>query len=246
MTEPRIVLITGAAGGLGQTAAHALAAQGYQLILLDKRLKGLEQLYDQLLTYTAPTPLLHGFDLASAQVEHYQELAEHIAQRFGKLDGLLHSAALFTAFAPLASQDLVEWNQTFNTNLHAPYLLTRVLLECLVNSGSASVLFTCDHQARKPQPYSGAFGVALSALEALVKMWSDELDSDPRIRLNLLLPGAVDSPLRRRGYPGEPAEARTSAALLAPLYPYLLGPDSAHLRGQVIDAQTFSWKQTHD
>ncbi len=239
MGKKRAILITGAAGGLGQTAALALAGKGYQLILLDRRLQGLERVYDQIIEQGGPEPILHPFDLAGATVEHYQELAEHIEQRLGMLHGLIHSAAVFTAFTPLASHDLADWNQIFNVNLHAPYLLTRVLLELLAKSGSGSVLFTSDQQARNQQAYAGAFGVALSGLESLVGIWIKELDSDPRIRMNILLPGPVNTPLRRKGYPGEQPENRRPAADLGRLYVYLMGAESRDVNGQIIDAQTF-------
>ncbi|MDD5215691.1 MAG: SDR family NAD(P)-dependent oxidoreductase, partial [Methylococcales bacterium] len=72
----KVVLITGAAGGLGSTAALTLAKLGATIILLDKNLPKLEALYDKILAENGIEPILYPFDLAGASENDYVELAQ--------------------------------------------------------------------------------------------------------------------------------------------------------------------------
>jgi NAD(P)-dependent dehydrogenase (short-subunit alcohol dehydrogenase family) len=233
------ILITGAAGGLGGAAALALAKQGAQIILLDKHIAKLEAVYDAIVAAQAPEPILYPFDLAGATEDDYQELADRVENHYGALQGLLHSAVEFSAFTPIAQQGTKEWGHTLNVNLNAPFLLTRVLLPVLAKSQQASIVFTSDSSVRNASAYSGAYGVSKIALEGLAKILAEELESGNKIRVNTLIPGPVDSPLRRRAYPAEAKEKLPSAASLAPVYVYLFGAQSIGTTGQIIDARTF-------
>lgn len=82
-------------------------------------------------------------------------------------------------------------------NLNAPFLLCRVLLPVLQKSEHASIVFTSDSMVRTPKAYSGAYGVSKIALEGLAKILADELESQQKIRVNTLIPGVTDSPLRK-------------------------------------------------
>jgi NAD(P)-dependent dehydrogenase (short-subunit alcohol dehydrogenase family) len=113
------------------------------------------------------------------------------------------------------------------------------LLPVLQKSRHASIVFTSDSSARHTPAYSGAYGVSKVALEGLAKILAEELESSNKIRVNTLIPGPVDSPLRKRAYPAENKDLLPSMESLAPVYLYLLGPQSVGTTGQVVDARTF-------
>ena len=233
------ILVTGAGGGLGGTAALALAKQGAQVILLDKNIPKLEMIYDCIKAANAPEPVMYPFDLAGANENEYQELADRIADKYGSLQGLLHSAVEFSGFTPLAIHGIKEWGHTLNVNLNAPFLLCRVLLPVLQKSEHAAIVFTSDSSARKSQAYSGAYGVSKIALEGFAKILADELEAFNKIRVNVLVPGPVDSPLRRRAYPTEDKDKLPKMESLDAVYLYLFGPQSQGVTGQTVDARTF-------
>lgn len=234
-----VILITGAGGGLGGTAAVALAQAGAHIILLDKNIAKLEATYDAIVAAHGPEPTMYPFDLAGASENDYQELANKLAETYGSLQGLLHSAVEFAAFAPISQVGTKDWGHTLNVNLNAPFLLTRVLLPLLQASDHASVVFTSDSSARLGHAYTGAYGVSKIALEGLAKILAEELESAQKIRVNTLIPGAVDSPLRKRAYPAEDKSKLPTMAALAPAYLYLFGKHSLGVTGQVIDSRTF-------
>jgi NAD(P)-dependent dehydrogenase (short-subunit alcohol dehydrogenase family) len=234
-----VILITGAGGGLGSTAALTLAKQGSHIILLDKNIAKLEKIYDAIVAEHAPVPIMYPFDLAGASETDYQELANRVAEKYGSLQGLLHSAVEFAAFTPIALHNTKDWGHSLNVNLNAPFLLTRVLLPVLQKSEHASVVFTSDSSARHAPAYAGAYGVAKIALEGLAKILAEELEAVGKVRVNTLVPGPVDSPLRRRAYPAEDKSKLPTMDALANAYLYLFTSQSIGITGRVIDARTF-------
>ena len=234
-----VILITGAGGGLGSTAALALAKNGAHIILLDKNIAKLEVVYDAILAANAPEPIIYPFDLAGANENEYQELANTLTEEYGSLQGLLHSAVEFSSFTPVSQFGTKEWGHTINVNLNAAFILTRMLLPVLEKSQHASIVFTSDSSARKAHAYSGAYGVSKIAMEGLAKILAEELEAANKIRVNTLIPGAVDSPLRKRAYPAEDKAKLPTMASLAPAYLYLFGSQSIGVTGQAIEAATF-------
>ena len=237
--KQQVILITGAGGGLGSVAALTLAKNGAHIILLDKNIAKLEVVYDAILAANAPEPIIYPFDLAGANENEYQDLANKIAEEYGVLHGLLHSAVEFSSFTPISQFGTKEWGHTLNVNLHAPFLLTRVLLPVLEKSQHASIVFTSDSSARKAQAYSGAYGVSKIAMEGLANILADELESGNKIRVNTLVPGAVNSPLRKRSYPAEDKAKLPDMDSLEPVYLYLFSGQSIGVTGQLINAATF-------
>jgi NAD(P)-dependent dehydrogenase (short-subunit alcohol dehydrogenase family) len=235
----KVILITGAGGGLGSTAALSLAQRGATIILLDKKIAKLEKIYDAIVAANAPEPILYPFDLAGASENDYHDLAQRIEAKYGALHGLLHSAVEFSAFTPIALTETKEWGHTLNVNLNAPFLLTRVLLPLLQKSQQASIVFTSDSAAHQAPAYSSAYGVSKIALEGLAHILAKEVDANGLLRVNVLLPGPVDSPLRRFAYPAEDKSKLPSMDSLAPLYFYLFSSQSLGVNGQTLDARTF-------
>ncbi len=236
----KVILITGAAGGLGSTAALTLAKAGAQIILLDKDLPKLEAIYDKILAENGVNPILYPFDLAGASENDYFELAQRIDEKYGVLHGLLHSAVEFSSFTPLIQHGTKEWGHTLNVNLNAPFLLTRVLLPVMQKATNASIVFTSDSSARLTPAYSGAYGVSKMAMEGLAHVLAEELSGAGKIRVNTLVPCPVDSPLRKRAYPAEDKSQLPTMTSLEPIYQYLFSDDSLGVTGQRIDAPTFN------
>ena len=235
----QVILITGAAGGLGSTAALALATQGAHVILLDKNIPKLEKTYDAITSAGGCEPMLYPFDLAGASEQEYQDLADAISGRYGSLQGVLHSAVEFSAYTPIAAHKTRDWGHTLNVNLNAVFLLTRVLLPVLNQSEQASIVFTSDSSVRQPRAYSGAYGVSKIALEGFAGILADELESAGKIRVNTLVPGPVDCPLRKKAYPAEDKSKLADMESLQPVYRYLFSKESLGVTGQLIDVREF-------
>lgn len=232
LLNERVILVTGAAGSLGGAAACAYAMYGAVTVLIDKDQHGIQQTYDAIIQRRCCAPVLVQQDLATASVALCEQLANEVANELGRLDGILHCAAELGALAPLHLNEMDAWSRVCRVNLLAPYLLTRACLPLLLNSHDASVIFTSSDVARHGRAYWGAYGVSGAATEALVKIWSDEIEQHDNLRMNSLDPGPVASHLRSQAYPGEdPCRLRT-AEDICPACLYLMGPASRGIRGQ--------------
>lgn len=238
--KDQTILITGAGGGLGSIAALALAKQGAHIILLDKSIPKLEKVYDAIIESNATQPTMYPFDLAGATEVQYEELAVTINNTYGSLQGLLHSAVELSAFTPMEIHETKDWGHTLNVNLNAPFILTRVLLPVLQKSEHASIVFTSDSIVKEPKAYSGAYGVSKIALEGFAKILAEELDSSQKIRVNTLIPGPIDSPLRKKLFPAEDKSKLPTMDSLNNVYTYLFSSESIGSSGQTINAQTFN------
>ena len=232
----RVILVCGAGDGLGRAASLAYARHGATLILVGRTQKKLEAVYDEILAEQLANPLLMPLDLAKAGLREFELIAAAIEREFGRLDGLLHSAATLGTLTPLALYDLDTWQRVMQVNFNAAYLLTRACLGVLERSADASVIFTTSEMARQGRAYWGAYAAAGAALENLAQVWADELSTNSPIRMNTLDPGAVRTALRARAYPGENPLSLPLPEEVMSLYLYLMGPDSQGTSGQALRA----------
>ena len=91
---------------------------------------------------------------------------------------------------------------------------------------------------RKAKAYWGAYSVSKFALEGLSQLLADELDDERHnVRVNSLNPGATRTNMRAHAYPAENPASNPTPEDIMPAYLYLMGPDSAGVTGQQLDAR---------
>ena len=237
LLQGRVILVTGAGRGIGAAAAKAFAAHGATVLLLGKTEANLSEVYDQIEAAGHPQPALIPFNLETALAHQYDELAAMIEREFGRLDGLLHNAAIVGPRTPLEQLSGDNFMRVMQVNVNAMFMLTSTLLPLLKLSDDASVVFTSSSVGRKGRAYWGAYAVSKFATEGLMQVLADELDGTSAARANSVNPGATRTSMRAQVYPGEnPANNPLPEAIL-PVYLYLMGPDSASVNGQAFDAQ---------
>lgn len=237
LLKDRVILVTGASDGIGAAAAKSFAAHGATVILLGRNIRKLEKVYDEIEASGAPQPAIYPMNLDGAAIKDYTALAETIEKEFGRLDGLLHNAALLGTLTPMDQYDLEQWAKVMQVNLHAPYLMTRAVLPLLRNSADASVVFTSSQVGRKGRAYWGAYGITNAAVENMMEIWADELEANTPVRMNSIDPGAVRTTMRRLAYPGEDANTLPRPEEILAVYLYLMGPESRGTTGQRFNAQ---------
>lgn len=235
--QDRVMLVTGAGNGIGRAAACSFSAYGATVILLDRAVRPLEQVYDLIERAGGPKPAIYPMNLEGATPKDYADLVQVIETEFGRLDGLLHNAALFEGLTPIANYDLELWYRTLQVNLNAPFLLTHALLGLLNRSTDASIVFTADQVSEQGQAYWGAYAVAKGGADTLMKILANELETNTAIRVNSLDPGRVRTALTQKAYPGRDPAAWAAPEAVLNAYLYLLGPDSRGITGQRFRAQ---------
>ena len=231
LLDQRVILITGAGDGIGRAMAKACAAHGATVILLGKTIRKLELVYDEIEQAGGPQPAIYPMNLEGAAPADYDKLAQSIEQNFGRLDGLVHNAALLPYLSRLKDHEIEDWFKIMQINLNAPFILTQFCLDLLMKSEDASVIFTSDQVGIEAKPFWGAYGVSKFGIEGQARTWAEELARTP-VRVNLIDPGPTLTSLRKRVFPGEDNSQLKTPDTLAPLYLWLLGPDSRSVRGE--------------
>jgi len=233
----RIIMVTGAGRGIGEAAAKAYAAHGATVLLLGKSEDNLNRVYDEIEAAGWPQPAVIPFNLETALPHQYDELAATVEREFGRLDGVLHNAGIVGPRTPIEQLSGDNFMRVMQVNVNAAFMLTSTLLPLLKLSDDASVIFTSSSVGRKGRAYWGAYAVSKFAAEGLMQVLADELDGSAPVRSNSINPGATRTDMRAKAYPGENPANNPLPADIMPVYLYLMGPDSAGINGQALDAQ---------
>jgi NAD(P)-dependent dehydrogenase (short-subunit alcohol dehydrogenase family) len=233
----RTILVTGASGGFGRALAIDCGRAGASVVLAGRNGAKLDRLYDEIVALGAPQPAIVQLDLASATAQDYDRLSDTIDREFGKLDGLVHAAALLGDRTPLEQYDVPTWCRVLHVNLTAPFILTQVLLPNLRKSQDASVIFVSSSVARKPRAYWGAYAVSKAGLEALREMLTQELEGKETIRVNSVNPGRMRTAMRAAAYPAEDPNSLPSPGAVTGPFLYLLSAQGRGIDGRYFDAQ---------
>jgi NAD(P)-dependent dehydrogenase (short-subunit alcohol dehydrogenase family) len=232
LLKERIILVTGAGNGIGAAVAKSYAQYGATVILLDKIVRNLEHVYDAIESAAGIQPAIYPMNLEGASEKDYLDLAATIEKEFGRLDGLLHNAAMLGALIPIAHFESELWYKILQVNLNAPFLMTSACLNLLAQSKDASILFSSDSAGRRGKAYWGAYAISKAATENFMQVLADEMETNTSIRVNSLDPGPVATAFRSLAYPGEnPERIARPEEVVAP-HLYLIGPDSKGVTGK--------------
>ncbi len=233
----RVVMVTGASGGIGRAVSLALARAGAEVILLGRSARKLEAVHAEIEKLPGPEASIVTLDFEKALPPDYEAVTDAIAKRYGRLDGLLHNAALLGTLTPIEQYEVPTFMRVMHVNLTAAFVLTQSLLPLLRKSPDATVLFTSSAVGRRGRAYWGAYAVSKFAVEGLSQVLSQELESHTNVRVNTINPGKTRTAMRRAAYPSENAETLPTPDSITAPYLALLGPASRGITGGSFDAQ---------
>jgi NAD(P)-dependent dehydrogenase (short-subunit alcohol dehydrogenase family) len=229
----RVIMVTGAADGIGRAVAAAYARLGASTILLDRNRKGLEAASDTFSAEGWTAPGLCPVDLGGASLDDLKQVADRVGESYGRLDGLLNNAGWIGALMPFEHYDPTLWAKVVNTNMAAPFFLTQVCMPLLQKSADPAIVFSL-HSVRKA--YWGGYAMAKAGLEALVRVLADEHHpgSANPMRVIGIDTGPVSTAERRRHYPGEPADSRPSPDSVVGPYLYAMSAQAGKRGGLIV------------
>ena len=233
----RVILVTGAGDGIGKAISLALAGHGATVVLLGKTLRKLEKVHDEIVAAGGPVPALAHLNLETALAPEYDALVSSLQAEYGRLDGLLHNAAILGTLAPVELYDVPTFGRVMHVNVTAAFALTHVCLPLLKASEDSSIVFTTSSVGRKGRAYWGAYAASKFAVEGLSQVLADELSTDGRVRVNCLNPGATRTAMRSQAFPGENRERLPLPETLIAPYLFLLGPAARGVTGGSFDCQ---------
>lgn len=233
-----IIAVTGAGDGIGRTIAKAYASYGATVILLGRTVEKLEAVYDEIEAAGNKQPAIFVIDFETATEQDYQQLSQAIDETFGRLDGLLHNAALLGERTSIANYSFSIWQQLMAVNINAPFILTKKCLALLQKSQQASIIFTGSSVGLKGRAYWGAYAASKAAIENLTTTLADELRETSQICVNSINPGGTRTQMRANAFPAEDPALVKSPDSLIPLYVYLM--DKSNTSGNNITGRQFN------
>jgi NAD(P)-dependent dehydrogenase (short-subunit alcohol dehydrogenase family) len=186
MTELKTVLVTGAAGGIGRATVHLFTEKGWRVIGVDRN------------EFGAGFPQNGLFiQLGVAHPEEMQVIFEKARSFTDTLDALVNNAAMQIA-KPLIETTVEEWDMVMATNLRSVFLGVKLAHPQLKARGGAAVVNVSSVHAIQTSANIAAYAASKGGILALTRAMAIEFAPD-NIRVNAVLPGAVDTPMLRAG-----------------------------------------------
>lgn len=182
----RVVVITGAANGIGRSLAVEYAKRGAALALLDKDKLGLYETGK--LLKEGSMSIERVLDLQEAELIPlvFQSILEH----FQKMDILINNAG-FGITKPLFELELEQWDSVINTNLRATFLCTREAAKSMKDRGG-SVVNIASTRALMSEPNTEAYAASKGGVLALTHAMAISL-GPYKIRVNAISPGWIET-----------------------------------------------------
>jgi 3-oxoacyl-[acyl-carrier protein] reductase len=237
MREARVVVITGAAGGIGSVLVDRFLTEGDTVVATDIDQAGLER-WRERWSHDAPLSFVAA-DVTSE--EQTRELAKTVRAEAGRVDVLVNAAGYFPV-APFAEMTPQLWREVVDVNLTSAYLVTQAVLPLMtgrgwgrvINFGSGAVLAGPPDQAHYVAAKAGIIGLSHSLARAL---------GGEGITVNVIAPGMTVTQAVRDTFPAELIElVRNARAIARDQVPedlagpvaFLASPDADFVTGQTI------------
>jgi glucose 1-dehydrogenase len=182
----KIIMITGAAGGIGRATVQLFTNNNWQVIGVDRAAFG------------AGFPA-NGLFIQSdiSKAESLEAIFEQASSFSGQLDGLVNNAAMQIA-KPLLETSVEEWDAVMESNLRSVFLSAKLAYPLLKEAGGGAIVNVSSVHAVQTSANIAAYAASKGGLLALTRAMAIEFAVD-NIRVNAILPGAVDTPMLRAG-----------------------------------------------
>lgn len=189
-----VVLITGAASGIGRATAIAAHGKGAKVVAADVDESGLQSLSRDV--ELAPGSLLVRVTDVT-QPSECAALMDAVSATHGGLDVLANVAGVQAVADRVESLPESEWDRVFAVNVKAAFLLSRLAIPLIRKRGGGTILNVSSVHAFATMPDSAAYAASKGALVALTRQMAIDLAPD-LIRVVGVAPGSVDTPMTRR------------------------------------------------
>jgi Dehydrogenases with different specificities (related to short-chain alcohol dehydrogenases) len=194
--ENKVVVITGAVGGMGTKFCEEFAKQGSKVVLVDM-VKEKTEAYAKELTekYGIETLPVVCNTTDEAEVD---AAVKAVVDKFGRVDVLVNTAAILR-FSPLEDLRLDEWKAALNVNITGYFLMSQRFGRVMIQQKKGTMVHISTVASRSPETYSGAYSTTKAAVNMMSKQMAAEWGQFG-IRSNCVLPCLVKTPLSANFY----------------------------------------------
>lgn len=190
--ENKVVVVTGAAQGIGEAYARALAKEGAHVVVADVNETSGTAVADSILA-DGGSALFVRCDVSSA--ESATALVERVEVEWGGIDGLVNNAAIYGTmqFDLLITVDWDYYRRFMSVNMDGALVMTRAIWASMQERGGGAIV---NQSSTAAYLYSGFYGLAKSGINGLTQQLAHELGG-MKIRVNAIAPGPTDTEATR-------------------------------------------------
>ena len=221
--KDKVVLVTGADGGLGTSVTQAFLDADAIVIGTSRKLKQSEFSVGNFTAMPA--------DISNA--DGARKLITEILSKFGRLDVLAHTVGGFAGGSTIAATDDATFLGMFDINLYATFYLLRAAIPPLRKSGRGRIIAIGSRAAVDPGPKVGAYSASKAAMVSLIKTVALE-NQDSGLTANAILPGTIDTAANRKAIPNADFETWVQPKSIASLILWLASEAGKDVNGAAI------------
>lgn len=219
----KVVLVTGANGGLGVSVTQAFLNTGGTVIGTSRKIN--QSNFD--------SPNFNAIPEDISTRKGATTLVDQVVERFGRIDVLAHTVGGFVGGQSIAETDDANFQRMFDLNLNSAFYLLRAALPSMRQTRNGRIIAIGARAAVEPVPGIGAYSASKAALVSLIKTVAAE-NKDVGITANVILPGTMDTPTNRRMIPGADVSKWVLPASVASLVLWLASGPGTDVNGAVI------------
>ncbi|WP_255988145.1 2,3-dihydro-2,3-dihydroxybenzoate dehydrogenase [Chitinolyticbacter albus] len=202
----QVVLVTGAAQGIGATIAHRFASEGAAVALLDRQAVAVQTVAAELGAQGARTLALAADIAQSSAID---EAIDRIERELGAIDVLVNAAAILRTGNILAYSD-EDWDATLAVNAGGVFRVCRAVGRRMAERRRGAIVTVSSNAASVPRTGMGAYAASKAAVTHFSHCLALEL-AEHGVRCNVVSPGSTDTPMQRALWSGPDGAARTIA-----------------------------------
>lgn len=221
--ENRVVLITGAKGGLGTSVTQAFLAAGAVVAGSSKTIQDSD----------FSSPLFAAFPADLTLAESARRLVQATLARFGKIDALVHVMGGFAGGQPIQETTDDTWDLMMNLNLRAAFNILRAVIPPMRQARRGRIVAISSRQAAEPAANLCAYNSSKAALVTLIRTAALE-NEDAGITANTLLPGTMNTAANRKSSPDADASKWVRTEHVARIAAFLVSDAGAEITGAAI------------
>lgn len=219
----RVILITGAKGGLGTFVTRAFLDSGALVAGTSRSIAQSD----------FASPNFAAFPVDFANHAAVTAMLDAVVKRFGRLDALVHVLGGFAGGKSVVETDDATWEQMQSLNLTSAFYVLRAAIPHLRKSGSGRIVAVGSLAATEPHAGLGAYVTFKTALNTLIRTVAQE-NKDAGVTANIVLPGTMDTPANRRAMPNSDFSKWVQPRDVAKVILCLAGQAASPVNGAVI------------
>ena len=205
----KVAVVTGGSRGIGRAVAEGLAAAGADVVIASRKLEACEQAAAEIADATGRRAI--GVAFHAGRWEDSDELADRTYDELGRCDVLVNNAGMSPLYDDLASVTPDLYDKVHAVNARGPFRLSVLLGERMAEGDGGSIINVSTAGSLRPGVHELPYAMAKAGLNALTLglagVWA------PKVRANLVLPGAFDTDITTAWGP----EAKEKAAAMNPM-----------------------------